>query len=89
MEISKPAPPLLNEQNTALEQRSPTNPPINWGIFLISQQEMKSLYSTALHITVITLQGRFIIATCTLHGRVLTAEPKALMNLKFTIATGN
>lgn len=41
MEISKPTPPLLGEYDTAQEQRSPANPPINWGIFLIGHQEIK------------------------------------------------
>lgn len=41
MEISKPAPPLLGEYDIAQEQRSPANPLINWGIFLIGHQEMK------------------------------------------------
>lgn len=56
MEISKPAPPLLEGWDTILKQRSPANPAINWGIFLISHQEMKNISSTVPCIAVITLQ---------------------------------
>ena len=58
MEIREPPPPLLDEfDSTAPEQRSPANPPMNWGVFLVGHQEMKSMYSTVLSITVITLQS--------------------------------
>lgn len=89
MEISKPAPPLLGEYDIAQEQRSPANPLINWGIFLIGHQEMKvyivlylvslwSLYKVNLSLPLVPS-----VEECS------TAEPRALMNLNFTIATGN
>lgn len=39
--------------------------------------------------TAIPSQGRFITAIFIFHGGVLTGELKGLMNLKFTMTTGN
>ena len=89
IELSEPALPSPDElDSTAPEPRSPVSPPVNRGVFLTGLWEMKHIQDAALSSSVITLQGRFITATCTSWGRALTAEPNALMNLNFTIATG-
>lgn len=89
MELSEPAPPSLDElASTAPEPRSPVSPPVNRGVFLTGLWEIKHIYDAALSSSVITLQGRFVTATCTSCGRALTAEPNSPTNLNFTIAMG-
>lgn len=62
----------------------------NWGIFLVSRQEMlKSVYGVEFRTVPVTLQARFSTATGIFSGRDLTAELKALMNVHFTTTAGN
>lgn len=89
MEVSKPAPPLLGEHDTALKQRSPANPPINWGIFLIGLQEMKVYIVLYLVSPWSLYKVNLSLPLAPSMEECFTAEPRALMNLNFTIATGN